>query len=183
MSIAGISAQPIWLALSRRYGKERCYVIASLVWAVITASWFFIAPANDVLFTMPGVGPLGTQHVLVLVRGFMIGIVNSGFIMLSLSMLTDTIDYERRRSGVAHEGVFAGIFTAAEKLAFALGPLVAGVVMSSFGFVSSTGGAVEQTPHAITGIVLLYSLIPVATQLISLVLFTRYRLPQDGAPA
>jgi len=179
MSIAGIAAQPVWLALSRRYGKERCYVAASLAWTLITATWWFIHPADDVVWTMPGVGALGTQHLLVLLRGILIGVVNSGFIMLSLSMLTDTIDYERRHKGAANEGIYSGIFTAAEKLAFAMGPLIAGFVMSLFGFVSSTTGAAEQSPRALTGIVLLYSLIPVATQLLSLAVFSRYRLPKD----
>lgn len=178
MSIAGIAAQPVWLALSKRYGIERCYVAGSLIWTAVTASWIFIGPATDVLMTVPGLGAIGTQHLLILLRGILIGIVNSGFIMLSLSMLTDTIDHERSQSGVAHEGVFAGVFTAAEKLAFALGPLVAGFVLSAFGFVSSTGAPVTQTPTAITGIVLLYSLIPVATQLISLAVFSRYKLPK-----
>jgi GPH family glycoside/pentoside/hexuronide:cation symporter len=177
MAIAGIAAQPLWLALSRSWGKERTYVVASAVWAAVTATWFFIHPADDVLLTIPGVGALGTQHLLVLLRGAAIGVVNSAFVMLSLSMLTDTIDYERRRKGIANEGVFAGLFSALEKLSFALGPVVAGLVMSAFGFVSSTGGAVTQSPHAITGIVLLYSLIPAATQIISLLVFSRYRLP------
>ncbi len=177
MSIAGIAAQPVWLALSRRYGKPRCYVAGSLAWAAVTASWYFIRPADDVLIELAGVGALGTQHVLILLRGIIIGIVNSGFVMLSLSMLTDTIDFERRRSGFANEGTFSGIFTAAEKLAFALGPLIAGVVMSAFGFISSTGGAVQQSPEALTGIILLYSLIPVGTQLLSLAVFSRYQLP------
>lgn len=177
MAISGIAAQPLWLSLSRRWGKERTYVFASLGWAAVTATWFFIRPADDVLVTLPGIGALGTQHVLVLLRGAIIGVVNSAFVMLSLSMLTDTIDYERRRKGIANEGVFAGLFSAFEKLSFALGPVLAGLVMSAFGFVSSTGGAVTQSPHAITGIVLLYSLIPAATQLVSLVIFARYRLP------
>jgi GPH family glycoside/pentoside/hexuronide:cation symporter len=178
MSVAGIAAQPVWLALSRRHGKERCYVAASLAWTLVTASWWFIGPADDVVWIMPGVGALGTQHLLVLLRGILIGVVNSGFIMLSLSMLTDTIDYERRHKGAANEGIYSGIFTAAEKLAFALGPLIAGLVMSIFGFVSSTSGAAEQTPRALTGIVLLYSLIPVTTQLLSLAVFSRYKLPK-----
>ncbi|WP_237713897.1 MFS transporter [Novosphingobium sp. Rr 2-17] len=178
MAIAGIAAQPMWLALSHRWGKERTYVVASAAWAAVTATWFFIHPATDVIATIPGVGALGTQHLLVLLRGAVIGVVNCAFVMLSLSMLTDTIDYERRRKGIANEGVFAGLFSAFEKLAFALGPVVAGLVMSAFGFVSSTGGAAAQTPHAINGIVLLYSLIPAATQVLSLLVFSRYRLPQ-----
>jgi glycoside/pentoside/hexuronide:cation symporter, GPH family len=179
MSVAGIAAQPMWLALSRRYGKPRCYVAASLAWTLVTTTWWFVGPADDVVLEVAGVGALGTQHLLVLLRGLVIGVVNSGFIMLSLSMLTDTIDYERRRGGTANEGIFSGIFTAAEKLAFALGPLIAGVVLSAYGFVSSTGGAVAQSPEALTGIVLLYSLIPVTTQLLSLAVFSRYRLPAN----
>lgn len=180
MAIAGILAQPLWLSLSRRRGKARTYVVASLGWTAVTASWFFIHPANDVLLRLPGLGPLGTQHILVLVRGGLIGIFNSAFVMLSLSMLTDTIDFERRRKGRANEGVFAGLFSASEKLAFALGPVIAGLVMSGFGFVASTGGAAPQTPRAILGVILLYSLIPVATQLISLAIFSRYRLEDDA---
>lgn len=180
MAAAGIAAQPLWLALSRRWGKERTYVVASVGWALVTVTWFFIHPADDVLLTVPGVGALGTQHLLVLLRGAVIGVFNSAFVMLSLSMLTDTIDYERRRKGIANEGVFAGLFSAFEKLSFALGPVVAGLVMSGFGFVSSTGGAVTQSAHAITGIILLYSLIPAATQVVSLLVFSRYRLPAAG---
>ncbi|MBH0113367.1 MFS transporter [Novosphingobium sp. YJ-S2-02] len=176
MAIAGILAQPLWFVLSRRWGKSRTYVFASFSWMLVTVTWYWMEPASDVLFTLPGVGAFGTQHLLVLVRGALIGMVNSAFVMLALSMLTDTIDYQRRTSGVANEGIFAGLFSAIEKLSFALGPVIAGLVMSAFGFVSSTGGAVEQTPHAITGIVLLYSLIPAALQIVSLGVFSRYKL-------
>jgi GPH family glycoside/pentoside/hexuronide:cation symporter len=174
MSVVAIASQPVWVALSRRYGKERCYAAAMIGWTLVTASWFFVRPADDVV-----IAGLGTQHILVLARGVLIGVFNASFIMLALSMLTDTIAYERDRTGTANEGVFSGIFTAAEKLAFALGPVIAGVVMSIFGFRESTGGMVEQTPQAITGIVLLYSLVPVATQIASLVVFSRYRLPMS----
>ena len=182
MSFGSLLSQPMWLSLARRFGKERCYVAASLAWTAITITWFFLRPGSDVLVELPLVGPLATQHVLVLVRGFLIGIVNSGFIMLALSMLTDTVDFQRRHFGAAHEGVFAGLYSAAEKLSFALGPLVAGVVLSLFGFVSSTGGAVAQSPQAILSILLLYSLIPAGTQIVSLLVFSRYRLDRS-APA
>ena len=57
------------------------------------------------------------------------------------------------------------------------GDWLAGVVMSAFGFVSSTGGAAAQSASAITGIVLLYSAIPAALQVGALVIFSRYKLP------
>jgi GPH family glycoside/pentoside/hexuronide:cation symporter len=176
MVIGSGLSQPVWLALSRRYGKEICYVVASLLWTAVTISWFWVHPGSDVLVTLPIIGPLATQHVLVLLRAVIIGPVNAGFLLLALSLLTDTVDYQRRRFGVAHEGVFSGIFSAAEKLAFAMGPLVAGIVLSLFGFTSSTGGAGAQSPHAITGILLLYSFVPATTQILSLLIFGRFRI-------
>ena len=181
MSCGSLVSQPMWLSLSRRFGKARCYVVASLIWTAVTVTWFFLRPGDDVLVTLPFVGALATQHVLVLVRGFIIGVVNAGFVLLALSMMTDTVDYQRRHFGIAHEGVFAGLYSAAEKLSFALGPVIAGLVLSVFGFTSSTGGATTQSAQAITGILLLYSLIPATTQVLSLIIFARYRL-DDGAP-
>lgn len=49
--------------------------------------------------------------------------------------------------------------------------------MSAFGFVSSTGGAAAQSESALTGIILLYSAIPASLQVIALLIFSRYRLP------
>ncbi|WP_380780830.1 MFS transporter [Sphingomonas sp. R86520] len=172
---SGIS-QPIWLALSRRWGKPRTYVVSSVLWMAVTISWFFAKPGSDVLVTLPLFGPLATQHILILLRAAIIGLTNSGFLLLSLSLLTDTVDYQRSRYGVAHEGVFSGLFSAAEKLAFAIGPLIAGVVLSVYGFTSSTGGAATQSPRAIGGILLLYSLVPAGTQALSLLIFSRFAI-------
>lgn len=169
-------SQPIFFAMSRRFGKERSYVAGSVIWIFITITWFFVEAESPVLLTLPLIGDLTREGLLVLVRGFFIGIVNTGFILLAFSMLTDTVDLQRRRHGAANEGVFSGIFTAAEKLAFALGPLLAGIVMSAFGFVSSTGGVTDQTDHAVLGVIMLYSWIPVATQVLSLLIFTAYKL-------
>ncbi|WP_103729504.1 MFS transporter [Novosphingobium sp. HII-3] len=179
MAIGSLVGQPIFLHLSRRFGKERCYVVGSALWMMVTTTWFFVEPQSPVVATLPLIGDLTREGLLVLARGFFIGVVNTGFLLLSFSMLTDTVDLHRRRHGSVNEGVFSGIFSAAEKLAFALGPLVAGIIMSSFGFVSSTHGVVPQSEHAVLGVIMLYSVVPVVTQLISLLVFSRYRLDSD----
>lgn len=178
MSAASLAAQPLWLWLPRRIGKPRAYVFASALWAVVTITWLWVGKGGADVATLPGGQPVNTEHLLILLRAVIIGSVNGGFILLALSMMTDTVDYQRRMQGVANEGVFAGLFSAMEKLAFALGPVIAGIVMSAFGFVSSTGGATAQSSSAITGIVLLYSAIPASLQAIALLVFTRYRLPR-----
>lgn len=172
MSAASLASQPFWLWASRRFGKAACWRAASLAWAAVTVTWLWVGPGGDAV-----VAGLATQHLLVLARAVVIGVVNSGFILLALSMMTDTVDHQRQIGGQANEGMFAGLYSALEKLAFALGPVIAGAVMSGFGFAASTGGAAPQSAHAITGIVLLYSAIPAGLQMISLAIFTAYRLP------
>ncbi|WP_372732407.1 MFS transporter [Novosphingobium sp.] len=179
MSVASLAAQPLWLWLPRRIGKPRAYVLASLIWAAVTITWLWVGKGGADVATLPGGQPVNTQHIMILLRAVVIGSVNGGFILLALSMMTDTVDYQRRTQGVANEGVFAGLFSAMEKLAFALGPVIAGVVMSAFGFISSTGGAAAQSASAITGIVLLYSAIPAALQVGALLIFSRYKLPAE----
>ncbi|MFY8195686.1 MAG: MFS transporter, partial [Novosphingobium sp.] len=179
MSAASLASQPLWLWLPRRIGKPHAYVLAAAIWAAVTITWLWVGKGGTDVATLPGGQPINTQHLLILLRAVIIGAFNGGFILLALSMMTDTVDYQRRMQGVANEGVFAGLFSAMEKLAFALGPVIAGIVMSAFGFVSSTGGAAAQSDSAITGIVLLYSVIPATLQVIALLIFSRYRLPES----
>jgi GPH family glycoside/pentoside/hexuronide:cation symporter len=174
MSTGSLISQPMWLALSRRFGKERCFVAAYLVFMCITVTWIFVHPGVDVLVTLPVLGKLSTQEVLVMARAIGIGLCNAGFVLLTLSMLTDTIDLERKTHGMANEGVFSGLFSAAEKLAFATGPVIAGIVLSLCGFASSIGGAKPQGPQAVFGIKIMYSMAPASILLISLAVFSFY---------
>lgn len=178
MSICGIISQPFWLWLSRRTGKPKAYRIAALSWVAVTVTWFWVDQGGAAVIEFPGGLAFNLQHILVLSRAAVIGVVNAAFIMLALSMLTDTVDYQRRLLGKANEGTFAGLFSAFEKLAFAIGPVIAGFVMSAFGFVPSQGEAIVQSDHAVFGIVLLYSLIPATLQVLALFVFARYRLPE-----
>ena len=177
MASGSISSQPFWLKLSRRLGKERAFWIACLGWTIVTLTWLWVEPGNDVLTKVVFLGEVSTQDLLVLIRAFIIGVTNSGFSLLSFSMLTDTIEGQRNKDGVVDEGVFSGIFTAVEKLAFALGPLIAGLVLSATGFESSVGGAIEQNSESIRGMVWCYSVVPVIGMLLSLAIFIKYKRP------
>lgn len=183
MAAASLVSQPIYYYLSQWFGKVRIYWAASIAWTLITVTWIFVKPGSPVLVSLPLLGTLTEQGALVLVRAVLIGFTNTGFLLLGLSMLTDAVEHQRRLTGIANEGVFSGIWSAAEKLAFAMGPLIGGFVMSAFGYRSSQGGAVAQSPNAVLGIMLLYSLIPAATQVLSLVVFSRYKLDSGSGVA
>jgi GPH family glycoside/pentoside/hexuronide:cation symporter len=174
MSLCGVLSQPAWVALSRRFGKARGFFAASLSWTLITATWVWLKPNAHVLVSLPVLGAVTTEQAWILGRAAALGVLNTGFLLLALSMLTDTVDLDRQTGLSAHEGMFSGVFSAAEKLAFALGPVIAGTSMSYWGFVSSAGGIVAQNPRAILGLLLLYSLVPAALQILGLVVFAFY---------
>ena len=174
MCTGSIISQPMWVKLSSKWGKEKAFWVACVGWALITVTWLWVKPGDDVLITLPFWGEMSTEHFLVMCRAILIGCTNAGFAVLIFSLLTDTIDKQRRLNGTVDEGLFSGFFSATEKLAFALGPLLAGFILSMTGFESSTGGAVAQDADAVRGMVMVYSVIPAAIMVISLMIFTRY---------
>lgn len=171
IAAGGLLTQPFWPMLSARFGKRRCFLVCSSAWALVTLSWLAMTPPTDVLFVVPGWGALPTQHALILVRGFLIGATNAGFTLMGLALLTDVIDQERQATGHVNEGVYAGIFSALEKASFAIGPLIAGVLLSAIGFSSSSGGIVAQSGAVIFGILVLYSLLPAVLQAGAITIF------------
>lgn len=174
ISLAGLASQPFWLLLSRRFGKLRSFLAACFAWAGVTVTWFFVGWAADAAIALPWPGAIPLEDALVLLRGVGIGLTNSGFVLLAISMLTDAVNHGKIDGEAAREGSFAGVWSASEKLAFAIGPAISGVVLSYFGFQSSTGGGVEQPESALTGILLSYSLIPAFIFIASLVCLRGY---------
>jgi Na+/melibiose symporter-like transporter len=85
------------------------------------------------------------------------GFAAGGFLMVTLTMLSNTLAADAAATGLNREGIYSGFWLAAEKLAFALGALIVGVMLGLFGFVESSGGAaVVQTPRAVLGIAFTY---------------------------
>lgn len=174
MCISGVLSQPMWLAISRRAGKLPSFVGASLLYAAVTASWLWIDTPG--VIQVPLVGACRVEVVLILVRAAICGVMNQGFLLLITSMFTDTVEFGRRHAGRDVAGSLAGGWSAIEKLAFAVGPLIGGLVLTASGFVPSKGGLVAQSAGALHGVVWLYSLIPAAIFLASLPLLFYYRL-------
>lgn len=159
---------PIWLRIAKRWSSAKCFTVGNIGFTILCITTFWIEPGNDVLVNLPVIGPISTQQMIVLVRGAPQAFFSAGYILFTYSMFTDTVNrIAERNLQNANEGVYSGIFTATEKLAFAVSPLIAGVVMSASGFVASSGGAIDQSPQAITGILVLYSLIPSAMHVLS----------------
>lgn len=184
MSLGSLISQPLWLGLAKRWGNPACFLISNIGYILLSITAFWITPGNDVLLRLPFGEAISTQQAIVLVRAFPLAICNSGFLLFTLSMFTDTVNGAKVRSNnQLNEGVFSGIFTATEKLSFAIAPLLSGIVMSVSGFSASTGGIHAQSASALTGILATYSLIPAGIMALSLLTFRQYRAATDRRTA
>ncbi len=183
MAIVGISAQPLWFSLSKKFGKQVLFIALTLCWCLVTASWLVIDLGKDTVVTLPLLGEMTGKDALILVRGALIGVFNSGFVLLITSLFTDTVHVGARNGTAAVEGGYAGVWSAVEKLGFAVGPLVAGTVLSLSGFHSSKGGIIGQDSGALTGILLAYSVVPIVFFLLSLTLMPLFKREMTAAEA
>jgi GPH family glycoside/pentoside/hexuronide:cation symporter len=142
-SMAGqVISQPLWLRASQNWTPPQLYTIGVLGWCLNLLLWL----------AMKGQSPLWLIPL-----GLQAGASAGGFLMVTLGMLSNTLAADAAETGINREGVYSGVWLATEKLAFALGTLVVGVVLALFGFAESTDGAqVAQTSIAVLGIAIAY---------------------------
>ncbi|MDO7881324.1 MFS transporter [Salinibacterium soli] len=163
---------PIWAVVSRRIGKERAFVIASVLFGVA-------ALAITLQLWAPGEWIYGPVALA--------GAAYAGMQSLPMSMLPDVISHDASTHGEGNAGTFGGVWTAGETTGMALGSTVLTIVLAISGYLESTAGQeVVQPGSAIAGIVLSFSVVPAVIIAASLVTFGRYPLRKadiDGAPA
>ena len=169
-----ILVQYFWVRMSIRFSKKKVYLFAIIAWSIVCFSWFFVHTGSAAAFAVPGFGMLTVQDVGVVARYVLSGALNGGITLMSLSMLTDTVEHDRKLTGVGHEGVYSGAWSALEKIAFASGPLWVGPFLQAFGFVHSTTGAAAQSLSAIHGVGLAVAVIPAVLVFLTVPLALRY---------
>ena len=152
---------PLWERFGRRVGKKTGYACASL---------FLVTGA--LLLTSARVAP----PAVVYVATALVGIGYAGAQVFPLAMLADAAAVDAHRTGANRAGVYTGVWTAGETLGLALGPGIFGLLLAVGGYVSSTGGTVDQPASAVTAIVLGFSLVPGLLTLASLWWLSRYSL-------
>ena len=106
-----------------------------------------------------------------------IGIFNGGFILMSFSVLTDTINFDRKQSGVSREGVLSSVYSAVDKIGNALGSAILLAFLALVGFVESSDGSLpEQSDAVVRWIALAYVVAPALLHASSVLILNRYQL-------
>lgn len=104
--------------------------------------------------------------------------------MVTLSMLSNVMAADAAASGLNREGIYSGVWLAAEKLAFAMGALVVGLVLGLFGFVESANGVhVVQSASAIFGVAFTYCGVNMIVYLASIAAMLRFAAKDNAAAA
>ncbi len=159
-------SMPVWTRLGVRLGKRNCYLLAQAIMIPSVLSWWF-AGAD---LSLPGLWA----------RGMTFGFASAGALLMSTSILPDTIEYDRLRTGRERGGIFASLYSVNEKLGFAAGAAVLGWGMAWGGYMPTTGGKIiQQAPSAIHALYLIKTLVPSFMLLIGVFLLTRYKLTED----
>jgi len=165
LTVGTVIAQPLWLRLVRRLGKRNAYTVSGLFTAVTWLAWLPFGP--------------GTAAPIILLIGTLAGIGNGGIVMISQSMLPDTIEYQFRESGLHIAGSFAGLYITVEKIGQAIGASVTGIVLGLFGYIEGHGGTkIVQPPSAITGVTICYCILSTAFLLASVAILRFYPLDE-----
>lgn len=139
-SLGIILAQPMWVALAARFGKKSIYILSSFFYAGVLCFWAI----TD-----------GISESFALFLAVLLGISNSGWAMLSFSMVTDI-------SAEGDGSVYSAGWISVDKVGFALGgTLLIGLVLNAFGFnseIAVMGGT--QSAAALTGTMLGFGVLP-----------------------
>lgn len=166
MTVFGLLALPLWLKLARQIDKRKTAAVSLFFYALITVSWFFIDKQDP-------------QWALY-VRGVFMGISASGLMLMLQSLLPDTIAFDGARTGENREGVYAGAYTFAEKIAYAVGAAITGIFLGLQGYIAgSPAMAITQPDSALFAIALSASFIPGLFFLASIGFLYFYRLDED----
>jgi glycoside/pentoside/hexuronide:cation symporter, GPH family len=160
---------PIWAAIARRIGKERGFLIASILFGVAA---------------LVMVGLIWAPGAWVYAPVALAGAGYAGMQSLPMSMLPDVISHDARAHGPGAAGAFGGIWTAGETTGMALGATALTVILAITGYVSSVADEhAVQSSSALAGIVLSFSIVPAALIGLSLISLTRYKLRKTDIDA
>jgi Na+/melibiose symporter-like transporter len=164
-AVGALGAIPVWVRLSRRFGKDRCWRFALLVVGTLYLGVFFGMEAD---FADPRALALGILYTIVL------GAFQSSGNVLSHSLQADAIDFDEVLTHERKEGAYLATWSFAEKCSAALAAGGIGLTLELVGY--EPGGT--QSADARLAILVLMSLVPSACHYLGAVALWGYSLDE-----
>ncbi len=158
--VTGVIFIPVWLAIGKKLGKIKSYYIGLAIFTLSMGSLFFTSASQLMLFYA---------------QVFVAGIGFSSFQLFPFSMLPDTVEYDQMQSGMRREGIFSGMWSAGQKIAYSVGPPIVGFALALSGFVVDG----VQPESVATGVRIVFCLFPAAMILLSFLPFSKYKITEE----
>lgn len=144
-------------SFARRVGKKKAFAILFLIAIASTAGLYFLN---------------ADQVALIFLLQITGSITGGPLSVLLWAMYADTADYAEWKRGRRATGLVFSASTMSQKFGWAFGAYVALTLMSQVGFAPNQ----DQTPESLRALVLLFSLIPAALGVVSMILLLLYPL-------
>ncbi|MFN3238379.1 MAG: MFS transporter, partial [Pseudomonadales bacterium] len=154
---------PMWVPLSRRFGKIRMWIFSML----LTGFSF------GAMFALPFID-MSDRTTLIFVAAVFAGLAAGCGGTIAPSVQSDIIDYDEYLTGERKEGSYFAAFNFVHKSAVGVMTLITGYVLQFSGFVPNA----EQTQAVQISIVFLYGLLPLICYMIGAYLFSRFTLDE-----
>jgi len=166
ISVASILSMPLLVWAAARFGKMRLYKWCLILYAISIQAYFLADQDSLWIVYMVAVA---------------VGLFNGGFILMSYSVLTDTINYDRVRSGISREGALSSVYSAVDKIGNALGSALFLFFLSLIGFVETSDGSMpQQTDEVNRWIAIAYIVAPALLHSGSIFILNRYKLEDEN---
>lgn len=159
-------SMPVWVRAGRRFGKRNAYLMGVVIFCATALSWL---PLDKSITTVD-----------VVLRGIAAGFGSGAIILMSISMLADTMSYDRKLAGEGREGLLSSTIAVIEKVSFAIGVAVLGFFLKLFGYVPTLDGALVQQPdNAVFALKMGFAVLPAILFLANGAFLFFYRLDQE----
>jgi GPH family glycoside/pentoside/hexuronide:cation symporter len=160
----GFLSLPMWLAITRKYGKLRVWLLASFI-GVTGGLGFFFVPA----------GNIGIMLALEIYCG--LASTSAVWLFIGTAMHADVVDYDELHTGKRREAQFSSLWSIIPKFALIPGAALPLAVLGAAGYVPNQA---EQSPEVIATLRVLFSLVPALLNSIGLALMWWYPLTEKA---
>jgi GPH family glycoside/pentoside/hexuronide:cation symporter len=155
---------PLWLPLSRRFGKIRLWMFSMIVTAISFGSLVFLPFVE-----------LESRSWMIFIAAVFAGSAAGCGGTIGPSVQSDIIDYDEYKTGERKEGSYFAVWNFVYKCATGVMVILTGYVLQFSGFVPNQ----EQTMQVMLAIVFLYGLFPFVCYLLGAWLFSRFTLGEE----
>ncbi|MDH3686197.1 MAG: MFS transporter [Myxococcales bacterium] len=157
---AALLSIPVWIAVSRRFGKKQVWLWSVVAKTLLFGALFFMGEGDLVL-------------VVCITVGF--GLMNGCGSVVGPSLKADVVDWDEARTGERKEGSYFAVWNFAQKGAGGIAVWVTGTMLALTGFVPNA----VQSESTIFGMRLVAAVFPFVLHLGALALIARFALGEE----